>query len=444
MRPFPGVLTLHRRRTVSTAVCIAALLVSSAQSPVRESPPSVIATRAFMITDPEVLAPFTFDRVIAALSWAQSPEWLETMTTTPTDQRQVLNPLAGFTAMAESAWRLSATQEWSHVRPIAIVNRFDLAPADYSYCGEYRLIFSRWTARQSRLNIAIEVTLPNPDPRRRQTGCARVAAFWWELAHIESDHDRRDRLESFFFKGLPPFPPVLAHKTFEADGEIRTSEINNGRPTFAQFELRSNCAVAQPCMARLTRVPLDNMPDAALFDANLAGERAKLFRREFVRQVASLSIPDVNRYSMKVDRTYSVSDVDTIVPAFNYQLPFRRAHRTRAGQEFAQDIADELRRIGSSLTPLDIISRAETQNCVGCHGKPGPVGGTLVFPKAFEQGEHIAAESLVGSVRLSPALREVFLPYRIDVLRNYLQVVAPTQGNMPERETVKRETGDDR
>jgi hypothetical protein len=71
------------------------------------------------------------------------------------------------------------------------------------------------------------------------------------------------------------------------------------------------------------------------------------------------------------------------------------------------------------LTPENIIDRAETQNCAGCHGKPGPVGAGLVFPKAFDSGEHISDESLLGTVRLSQALEEVYLPYRLRVLGEF-------------------------
>ena len=306
------------------------------------------------------------------------------------------------------------------MRPIAIVNRFDLAPADFSHCGEYRLIFSRRTGNRTRLHIAVEAILPNTNPRLGRAGCASVAAFWWDLAATASANARRERLEAFFFRGLPFFPPVLDVRGFERTGRIRTSEISDGRPRFAQFELKRHCEMAQPCIARLTRVPLDNAPDGTLFDGDIAGERAASFRRDFLRQVASLAINDVNRYFMSVDRAYSVDGGDALIPAFNYQLPFRRAQRTAAGQMFRQQIARELKKAGSPLTPEDIIDRAETQNCTGCHGKPGSVGGGVVFPKAFELGEHIADESLFGSIRLSPALVDVLIPYRIGVLRRAL------------------------
>lgn len=122
---------------------------------------------------------------------------------------------------------------------------------------------------------------------------------------------------------------------------------------------------------------------------------------------------------MDVDRAYSVSDVSSLVPVFNYRLPFKRSQRTQVGRAFRQQILDELRMVGSPLTPEDVINRAQTLNCVGCHGEPGHIGGGLVFPDAFEQGEHIAADAVTGNVRLSPALR-LFLWYRIDNLRRYL------------------------
>lgn len=416
---------------VSSAVCVGALLfLGGSPVSVPEPSPATIAARAFVITDAETLAPFTLDRVIAAVGSAESSSsWLEMLSSAgsdPAPKGQVVMPLAGFIATADPAsWRLTGTPEWTHVRPIAIVNRFDLAPADYSHCGEYRLIFSRRTTRRSRLNIAIETVLPNPHPREGKAGCAAVAASWWGLTRIASAEQRRDRLEQLFFGGHPVLPSIFDQKTFERGGRIRTSEISDGRPAFAQFELMRTRGFAQP-YPLLIRVPLDNMPSAALFAAGAASEQAASFRREFVREISSLSIPDVNRYSMNVDRRYSVSDVAALDPPFNYQLPFRRAQRTRVGQRFREQIAEELRKLGSSLTPEDIIGRAETQNCAGCHGKPGPVGGDLIFPHAFEQGEHLESQSLVDNARLSPALNDTFLPYRIRVLRQYLAAIAPS------------------
>jgi mono/diheme cytochrome c family protein len=392
---------------------------------------SEFAARSFVITAPQILEALPFERVIAALGATPAEAWLETLVPARDDrqQRSVVRPLAGFiAAMQDGHWVPTGASEWTHLRLIAIVNRFDLAPPDYAHCGEYRLIFSRATEGPARLHIAIETVLPNPNPDAGKAGCVAVAAFWWDLAFMDSDEIRRDRLERFFFEGVPAVPRALDREGFARHGRIRTSEIGDGRPRFRQYEMKRDCAPAGPCVAELTPVPLDNMPHAAFFGSGTGNEHGA-FRREFLRQVASLAVADVNRYSMNIDRAYSVRDIESSAAAFNYRLPFRRSLRSDAGREFRERIAEELRKAGSTLTPEDVIDRAETQNCAGCHGKAGPVGGGLVFPKAFDTGEHIADDSLLEAARLSPALQDVFVPYRIHLLRDYLE----TYGRGPER-----------
>jgi hypothetical protein len=248
-----------------------------------------------------------------------------------------------------------------------------------------------------------------------------VATFWQQLAATPSGETRSRQLERFFFEGLPAVGPALDRRTFEQSGRIRTSAISIARPKFAQFEARHHCAPGQPCAVQLKRVSLDNTPDAELFDASSEDERAASFRNEFLREVQSLSPGDVNRYSMKTDRRYSVSDFERITPAFNYRLPFQRSQRTEAGREFRKRIATQLAQMGSPLTPEDIINRAETQNCMGCHGKPGPVGGNVTFPKASENGAHVIDESMNEPARLSTAEQDVFVPFRIAFLRQYVE-----------------------
>lgn len=424
MRAYPAVPRWCSRRRGLVALCFASLVFSAGGSGSRFVAPSfsTTAARAFVITDAETLAPFAFDRVMAMVSAGRGAQWIDTLVADSIrPPRADLMPLAGFIAVPDEdgSWRPAGRSNWSHVKAVAIVNRFDLAPAGFRHCGESRLIFTRRTEHAMRLHIAIEIILPNPNPQQGKAGCAGVAAFWQDLARTESSDARRQRLDRFFFAGTPPLRAVLDARSFERGGRIRTSEISSARPKFRQFEVKRDCPSGRPCGARLARVPLDNMPDATLFAADTA--RAAAFRRDFLRQVPSLSIPDVNRYSMNVDRAYSVDNLEDHIAPFNYRLPFQRSLRTRTGQEFREQIARELQKAGSHLTPEDIIDRAETQNCAGCHAKPGPVGGGLEFPKAFDSGEHIAADSLEGPARLSAALEEVFLPYRIRFLAEHVQ-----------------------
>src|SRR5690349_16811 len=63
--------------------------------------------------------------------------------------------------------------------PLALTNRFDLAPANGANCGQYRAIYARRTnVETDRLHIIFEATLPNPDPAAGLAGCRPVAEFW--------------------------------------------------------------------------------------------------------------------------------------------------------------------------------------------------------------------------------------------------------------------------
>jgi hypothetical protein len=411
---------------IIAVLCIAAHVAGSDPYDSLESTSKVVAGRAFVITDGHSLSPFSFEKVVTAVSSSSADAWLDVFNTTRTtfEQRQAVVPLAGFVAMRGNVrWLPAASIGWANVRPIAVINRFDLAPDDYSNCGEYRVIFSHRNGQRRRLHVAFETVVANPSPALGKLGCAPIAAFWWELANLRSDQERAAKLSAFFFDGIEQLPPVLSRATFEQYGRVRTSEVGDGRPNFAEFAIRRDCSAFHPCAARLTRVPLHNTPDGNLFDTNVAGERGAAFRRDFLRQVQSLARSGVNRYSMSTDLSYAITDISGVQAGFNYRLPFRRSMRTEAGQQFRDDIAAELLRIGSALTPEEIIDRSETQNCVGCHGKPGPVGGRDVFPSAFETGEHVKDDSTAQAVRLSPALETVFLPYRISVLRAYVDEV---------------------
>ena len=100
--------------------------------------------------------------------------------------------------------------------PIALVNRFDQAPADGSNCGQFRLIFARAMPLQQRLHIIMEPVLRNPNPASGLAGCRAVAQFWAGLTNVDSQADRRAKLESFFFDGIAGMPPVIDPDNFTA------------------------------------------------------------------------------------------------------------------------------------------------------------------------------------------------------------------------------------
>jgi mono/diheme cytochrome c family protein len=77
---------------------------------------------------------------------------------------------------------------------------------------------------------------------------------------------------------------------------------------------------------------------------------------------------------------------------------------------------------GDPLTAEAIVKRAATQSCAGCHapenfiGQERSLGCGLSFPSALAGGMHIDEKGTI-----SPALADVFLPRRAEVMSTYLQ-----------------------
>src|ERR1041385_6935682 len=109
--------------------------------------------------------------------------------------------------------------------PIGISNRFDLAPADGSNCGQYRIVFANTTRKApvEKLHLIFEAVLPNPNPAAGIEACRPVAQFWADLSAVDNFTERRARLDRFFFDGIAGFEPVLRAAHFAARaGRIRT------------------------------------------------------------------------------------------------------------------------------------------------------------------------------------------------------------------------------
>ena len=159
-----------------------------------------------------------------------------------------------------------------------------------------------------RIHVIFEAVLPNPHPEQGIAGCRAVAQFWGDLSSVDSMSDRRARLEQFFFDGLPGFEPVVHpnHYTLASGGGIRTREnlqgltkVNGTR--FYQFRVEKQCPSASSCTLRLLPDLLENVPWGPLFRADGFGDpRVGVFHNDFIAQVKTLAINDVNQFHMNV------------------------------------------------------------------------------------------------------------------------------------------------
>ncbi|MEA2491211.1 MAG: hypothetical protein QOH21_3003 [Acidobacteriota bacterium] len=416
--------------------------------------PELSRQRSFAISDTAILSAFTFERVLAQLAARSGVtgataeglyrQWWDTQN--PRPGRDAAMPHCddeltngkpshnGFPRRCPTAEGVLANEPY---RPedffaIAITNRFDLADANGAHCGQYRIVFAHRNEPPAEpLHIIFEGALANPNPAAGLAGCRPVAQFWADLSAVGSVDERRLRLERFFFDGITGFAPVVdpAHYRHAPAG-IRTLQSRAGSQRFYQFRIITE-------NGRLIMKPdvLENLPFDRLFDASVPGERGERFRAELLRNVSTLSTRDVNLYHMAIPAEFLMVESDPDVgddePAFIYSIPFNRSLNSSAGLAFREAILTELQTSGSALVPEKIIMRAETQNCVGCHSIRGDVGDGVTFPPSLGNNQHVSdIEVAAGRFGISRAMEEVFIPHRMQILREFLQSgKAPVHSN---------------
>lgn len=447
---------MHRRVIAATALLF--LIGAAKPRAVRApgTPVELSATRSFEITDKGIVGSFTLDRVLTQLvarsNASVTPQQLlrqmfDTQNPRP-GLAEVNAPHCDDTMMGgvpsfNGFPRRCPTPEGKYAAvpyapddyfTIGIANRFDLTPPDGANCGQYRLVFARRESdplQQNRLHLIFEAVLPNPTPSAGLAGCRAVAQFWADLSAVESMDERRARIERFFFNGLDGFPPVIDAANFDSPGGIRTlQQANNTAATrrFYQFRL-----VREGGTLRFVPDVLENMPFGLLFDATNDTPLARAFRDEFIRQIPTLAIGDLNLFHMKIPNEYLMVESNPIdsPAAFGYDLPFNAAKSSPQGAAFRTRIQTELDRIGSKVTIDQLILRTEHQTCTGCHGFNGlnlgegvKLDQEPVFFGLQMISEDVLSDGEAGPLSrygLDPTLEKQFIPNRMEILREFLR-----------------------
>lgn len=311
-------------------------------------------------------------------------------------------------------------------RAIAVVNRFDLATDPRqggTDCGEYRIIYAKnsgMTVATDRMQIIFEAVLPNPKPNGVDlSGCKPVVQFWADLTNVADPAQRAASLRTFFFTGLPGFEPVVkaAHYGFattKAPGQIRTNQFMQQAWVLREYRIEQFNGRLRTVMA-----PAHLQLAGPLFNENDPNAKGPAFRTEFLNEIATLAVQDVNGISMKLRPNFFAADGDQQHP-IKSNLPANLA----LSPNFANSIQQKLTSIGSKLTPTDIANRAMSQTCAGCHqlssGKP--LGDGVVWPASlgFVHVSEALRDAAPERFRTSPALNDVFLPRRKAVMEAFL------------------------
>lgn len=330
--------------------------------------------------------------------------------------------------------------------PLGLFNRFDLAPAGGANCGEYRIVYGKRSAGaappgNNRNLIIFEAVLPNPKPGcglNGLEGCKAVTEFWARLSTIPDPMVRAAQLEQFYFAGLPGFAPVVRWSHYSAgSGQIRTNQFMNAvglQPwQLREHKLRRDCTTG-PCLLLAESVTTQVNPAADLFNPASAHPQAAPFRADFLGRVPGLAALG------------SINDI-TMTAATPFPNAFNEAQSTASpggdtdyiaafggGGGFATSIAGVIP--PGPLNAHDIVRRAETQSCAGCHQLSNnvPLGGGLIWPPSLgfthvsDTNVLACATSPGGCWEISPALRNEFLPRRQATLKAFVDA---TWCNLP-------------
>jgi hypothetical protein len=322
--------------------------------------------------------------------------------------------------------------------PIALFNRFDLAPQDGAHCGEHRIVFARDSGRtQGRMRnlLIFEAILPNPHPVQGLMGCKKIVDFWADLSDEPSLSKRASALETFYFTGLANVEPVV-HVTHYGDnalgaGQIRTNQFMQPSPIspsswdLREFKVMKECA-SDGCALRVNSVTNKTNPFGRLFDPFSSEERAPGLQALIAAQVEFLAAESLAGISMDIPDTYNSAqspasgsteaDFPTSFGSDEGSSPFRTAIELRLAQ------------LGSTLSADAIVERAMTQTCAGCHRRSNEadLGGELEWPASLgfthvsERDVDLEVVDGVTRYKISPALENAFLPVRKVVMEDYL------------------------
>ncbi|MET0287745.1 MAG: hypothetical protein ABW352_24870, partial [Polyangiales bacterium] len=317
--------------------------------------------------------------------------------------------------------------------PIGLFNRFDLAPEDGSTCGEHRILFAKQTGQTVGLDrnlLIFEAVIRNPNPRAGIQGCRPLIEAWAALSFVDNLERRIARLEEIFFQGVGRFPPVISAAHYGDNdrdlGQIRTNQFMiGGAPfiwTLREFKLRKQCS-GRNCSLLMLPVTDKTNPIGLLF-GDPRDPRAAAFQDHLVStNVASLAQTVLTDISMNTpDRFNSGQSHSSGSTEMDYASYFGTQ---REGVQ--RKLWQALGTLGSSVTPPQLVERAKTQTCAGCHQLSNNVelGAGAVWPPSLgfvhvsevmpEQGED------GPRYRVSPLLESTFLPTRSRVMFDFLK-----------------------
>ena len=416
--------------------------------------------RSLAVTEQTILARFSFERVMSQLA-AQSgvpglgalqlfQQWWDTQNPKPGTYAgahcddsvddygaPVLNGYSYLCrATAEGAQAgcnpFVAGSSCAYI-PIGLFNRFDQAPENGAHCGEHRIVYAKQsgiTSTSDRNLLIFEAVLPNPHPQQGLKGCQQIVDTWADLSNMSSLSARADVLEDFYFDGQGNIGPVISVSNFGSNalgaGQIRTNQFVNTTTGWSlrEFKLTHTCS-GQTCSAlRFTPVTNKNNAYGPLFAPGSALPAASAFVAFFPSQVAGLAAGSVPQLDIGISDSFNTAQSQA---SGGTALEMKYLEQLGTGPSTLRSaLQTQLTQLGSTLTPDDIVVRAQALSCAGCHRLNNGValGGGLTWPasQGFTHVSERETEVVGGATRfkISDALDSFFLPARKAIFEDFL------------------------
>jgi hypothetical protein len=335
------------------------------------------------------------------------------------------------------------------LRPVAVFNRLDLAPADWSTCGEYRIVYAKGDGVDplDRMTLIFEAAMRNPG--RSEAACRPVAAFWQGLSDPNLGADEIAlRLADFFYRGdlngdgtsdLPGGGAVIqaAHLGQEI-GQVRANLfVSLDAPGANPWQLREwHVAIGADGAPRFAPAAVEQNPLPALYATGAPSDPLTERREDFAgvlvgRAAANLTALDADPATSR-DALLARMGAG-FPPSFDAFLSIAQgrvddpAAQSQGNAALRDGLAARLAGLpgarACAITTEHLLNRAGAMSCGGCHqfSVGREVAPGLAWPSAAAGGFVHVTET--GA--LSAALTAHFLPERHRNLTAFLQRTAP-------------------
>ena len=323
------------------------------------------------------------------------------------------------------------------LKPIGLFNRLDLAPADWSDCGEHRIVF----AGSQRWFVIFEAKLPTPNPAAGKQGGRAVAQRWADVSTTPSATQRRKLLKELYFDGMPGFRSVVHFLNYGAFlGQVRTNIL--GQVPWQLREFRVLPVAAGQIV--VSPAPVASNPLSSYYSDNPVGtpleqsERAAFQAKFASTYINNLRSVDANEPAAATEAEFKKRLMNAMGGSFDFRFNEFQSDSQLGNQMPAVTAGPAVKAsippswnapVGArTISQAELLNRAGAVTCGGCHGlssgrQIGTFNGTAIMWPGVAPGGFVHISEQVdgsGNHLISPALAEFFIPFRQDVTNDIL------------------------